>query len=302
MRKILLIISLFQITISLFSQKYISNHTGDYLGQTPPKDSAIIFAPGIISVSNRYEYAFSISPNHDEYFYNAEESEDTTQPSGLLHIKRIGDKWLKPQKANLNQEDLWEQEAFFSPNGNDIYYAVSNVVSDTRYTKIWLSHKTKNGWSKGEVLNSPINESAKRIFYATFSTNGNLYYTNVDSLKIHMSENNNGKYDNFNEIGLPRAGHAYIAPDEDFIIFDSQQSDTYGKTDIYVAFKKIDGNWSEPINLGPQVNTEYLETCPSLSPDGKYIFFGRYNGENETSDIYWISSEIIDNIKENNKI
>jgi len=177
MRKILLIISLFLATISLFSQKYISNHTGNYLGQTPPKDSAIIFAPGIISVTNRGEYAISISPNHDEYFYNTGMSEDTTQPYGLLQIKRIGDKWLKPQQANLNQKGFWEQEAFFSSNGNDIYYAVSVAVSDTVYTKIWVSHKTKNGWGKGELLNSPINETAKRLFYATFSKNGNLVST-----------------------------------------------------------------------------------------------------------------------------
>ena len=32
-----------------------------------------------------------------------------------------------------------------------------------------------------------------------------------------MEENNNGKYDNFNEIGLPRAGHAYIAIDGKYI-------------------------------------------------------------------------------------
>jgi WD40-like Beta Propeller Repeat len=226
-------------------------------------------------------------------------SEDTTQAYGLLHIKRIGDRWLKPQKANLNKKELWEQEAFFSYEGDKIYYAVSVLVSDTVHTKIWVSNKTKNGWAKGELLNSPINESARRVFYATLSKNGNLYYTNVDEVKIHISENNNGKYDNIQEIGLPRAGHAYIAPDEDFIIFDYRRADTYGQTDIYIAFKTSEGSWGEPINLGPQINTEYLETCPSLSPDGKYIFFGRYNDENEKSDIYWISSEIIGKIRKN---
>jgi hypothetical protein len=295
MKKYFLAIIISSLVLGVYSQEFISNHSGDYLGQTPPKDSAIIFAPEIISVVNRGEYAFSISPNHDEYFYNAGESEDTTQPYGLLQIKRIGDKWLKPQKANLNQKGLWEQEAFFSPDGNDIYYA----VSDSGYTKIWLSHKTKDGWSIGERLNSPINESAKRLFYATFSNNGNLYYTNVDEVKIHMSENINGRYDSINDIGLPRAGHAYISPDEQFIIFDSHQSENYGKTDIYIAFKMNNGTWSDPINMGPQVNTEYLETCPSLSPDGKYIFFGRYNDLNEKSDIYWISSDIIHKINRN---
>lgn len=279
------------------TQEYISNYIGDYFGLTPPKDSAIIFAPGVISVTNRGEYALSISPNHDEYFYNTGMSADTTQPYGLLHIKRVGDKWLKPKNANLNQKDFWEQEAFFNYDGNKIYYAVSVLVSDTVHTTLWVSNKTKNGWSDGEPLNSPINASAKRVFYATFSKNGNLYYTNVDSIKIHMSENNNGRYNKFKEIGLPRAGHAYIAPDEDFILFDSRQDDTYGETDIYIAFKTNEGNWGEPINLGSQINTEYLETCPSLSPDGKYIFFGRYNDENEKSNIYWISSSIIDKLK-----
>ena len=296
MKKYFLTIIISYLVLGLYSQEFISNHIGDYLGQTPPKDSAIIFAPEIISVTNRGEYAFAISPNHDEYFYNAGESEDTTQPFGLLHMKRVGDKWLEPQKANLNQVGFWEQEAFFSPDGNEIYYA----VSDSGYTRIWLSHKTKNGWSKGKLLNSPINDSSKRVFYATFSSNENLYYTNVDKLKINMSENDSGTYKSFNEIGLPRAGHAFIAPNEDFIIFDSHQTENYGKTDIYVAFKTIYGNWSNPINLGPQVNTEYLETCPSLSPDGKYIFFGRYNDENEKSNIYWISSEVIDKLREKN--
>lgn len=293
-KRYFLSILILSLVLGSYSQEYIPNHTGDYLGLTPPEDSAIIFAPEIVSVTNRGEYAFSISPDHDEYFYNAGVSADTTQPYGLLQIKRVGDMWLKPQKANLNQEGFWEQEAFFSPDGNDIYYA----VSDSGYTKIWLSHKTKSGWSRGERLNSPINDSSKRVFYATFSNNGNLYYTNVDKLKIHMSEPNNGEYDSFNEIGLPRAGHAYIAPDEDFILFDSRQSDGYGKTDIYIAFKTVSGIWSEPINLGPQINTEYLETCPSLSQDGKYIFFGRYNEVDEKSNIYWISSGIIEELRE----
>lgn len=296
MKKYILAVIISFLAPGLFSQEFISDHTGDYLGQIPPADSAIIFAPGIISVSNRGEYAFAISPIHDEYFYNVGKSEDTTQPYGLVRMKRVGDTWLKPQKANLNQKGFWEQEAFYSPDGNTIFYA----VSDSGYTKIWLSHKTKNGWGKGERLNSPINDSAKRVFYATFSKNGNLYYTNADKLKIYLSENDSGAFAGFHDIGLPRAGHAYIAPDENFIIFDAKQAENYGKTDIYVAFKTIYGNWSEPINLGPQANTEYLETCPSLSPDGKYIFFGRYNDKNEKSDIYWISAEIIDKVREKN--
>ena len=293
MRNLILFLNFLLLSLGLYSQEYIQNHTGDYFGQTLPKDSAVIFAPGIISVPDRSEYGLAISPSHDEIYVTASGTESSDLLKGLIRIKRNGDKWLIPEIANLNQSGLWEQEAFFTSDGNTVYYA----VSDSIFTKIWFSDKTENGWSKGKLLNTPINESAKRLFYNSFSSNGNLYYTNVDEVKIYMSENKNNSYIDYNDIGLPRAGHAFIAPDESFILLDSRQSETFGKLDIYVAFKQEDGSWGEPINLGPKVNTEYLETCPSLSPDGKYIFFGRYNDINEKSNIYWISSIILEELK-----
>lgn len=293
MRTFLLIILAIILNNHCFSQELMPDVKGDYLGQETPKDSAIIFAPEIISITNRYEYALSISPNHDEIYFTAEGSEDPNIINGLIRLKRYGDNWSIPEIANLNQKKLWEQEAFFSQDGKLIYYA----VSDSTETKIWFSEKTKIGWSKGKPLNSPINEASKRLFYATLSENNNLYYTNVDEFKIYKTELLNGVYSEYQEIGLPRSGHAFIAPDESFILIDSRREDNYGKMDIYVAFKQDDGTWSKPINLGPKVNTEFSETCPGLSPDGKFIFFGRYNDENDKSNIYWISSDIINELK-----
>ncbi len=132
MKKLILILALILIVSMSFSQEFILQATGDYFGQNPPQDSAIIFAPGIISVANRYEYALAISPNHDEVFFTAEDSEDSSQLIGLIRIKRSGNNWIEPQRANLNQQEFWEQEAFFSPDGNMVYYA----VSDSATTKI----------------------------------------------------------------------------------------------------------------------------------------------------------------------
>ena len=289
MKKLNLILITFLLCSSVTAQEYLQNFEGDYFGQETPQDSAIMFAPEIVSVTNRYEYGLAISPNHDEYFFTSEGSEDSTYLNGLLSIKRIGDKWLKPQKANLNQEGLWEQEAFFSPDGKTIYYAVAN----NKMVKLWKSEKIENGWSKGIELNSPVNDSSKIIFYATFSDNDNMYYTNVMERKVFMSPNENGEYNKIIDLGLSKGGHGFIAPDESFILIDASGDDSFGKRDIFVAFKTENGKWDEPINLGKKINTKYSETCPSLSPDGKYLFFGRYNDENEKSNIYWISSKVI---------
>ena len=48
--------------------------------------------------------------------------------------------------------------------------------------------------------------------------------------------------------------------------------DGLGSCDIYFsAF--VDGKWSQPYNLGPPVNTSYWETQPSISADGKTLYF-----------------------------
>jgi len=44
-------------------------------------------------------------------------------------------------------------------------------------------------------------------------------------------------------------------------------------TDIYVSRRLINGNWSEPVNLGPEVNTQYSERGPYIHPDGKTLYF-----------------------------
>jgi hypothetical protein len=51
-------------------------------------------------------------------------------------------------------------------------------------------------------------------------------------------------------------------------------------------------------NLGLEVNTEYAETCPSLSSDGQYLFFSRYDEGGAVSNIYWISSSVIGDVFE----
>ena len=52
------------------------------------------------------------------------------------------------------------------------------------------------------------------------------------------------------------------------------------------------------IQWGKPVNTESAETCPSLSPDGRFIFFSRYNEENEVSNVYWVGSTLIQAARE----
>jgi hypothetical protein len=66
------------------------------------------------------------------------------------------------------------------------------------------------------------------------------------------------------------------------------------ETDLYLTLRQPDGSWTKPRNMGPGVNTRYYEIGARISPDKKYMFFGRsngwgYNPTNNTSDIYWVA-------------
>jgi hypothetical protein len=115
-------------------------------------------------------------------------------------------------------------------------------------------------------------------------------------------------------------GDVFIAPDERTIIFSSSQAGGYGNTDLYVSFRRGDGAWTAPQNLGSTINSAYQEYCPSLSPDGKYFFFSSYKRPEQTSvpemrsldeilrlyrqpyngagDVYWVDAAVLQTLRE----
>ncbi len=64
-----------------------------------------------------------------------------------------------------------------------------------------------------------------------------------------------------------------ISNDGSIMVLAMQRGDSYGESDLYVSFKKGERLWSEPKNLGYQVNSIYRESTPFLSDDNKILFF-----------------------------
>lgn len=86
----------------------------------------------------------------------------------------------------------------------------------------------------------------------------------------------------------PYKGALNISQDGEWLIFaaDYGKGRGFGNFDLYISYYTPTG-WSEPQNLGGNINTEFWETAPSLSPDKNALYFtstkpGGYGG----SDIY----------------
>lgn len=82
----------------------------------------------------------------------------------------------------------------------------------------------------------------------------------------------------------PKKGAITSSQDGEWILFAGQFSGQgFGNFDIYKSVYTPKG-WSEPENLGANINTEFWESSPSLSPDNRVLYFssnrpGGYGGK-----------------------
>lgn len=63
-----------------------------------------------------------------------------------------------------------------------------------------------------------------------------------------------------------------LSPDKKDLYFASRRYGGYGGMDIWVSHL-VNGRWSEPENLGPQINTDGDEQCPFMYVDNQTLFF-----------------------------
>ncbi len=85
----------------------------------------------------------------------------------------------------------------------------------------------------------------------------------------------------------PYKGAINVSADGEWMIFAGELSGkTHGSYDLYISYYTPQG-WSDPENLGTNINTGYWESAPSLSPDKRALYFAsnRPNGEGG-SDLY----------------
>lgn len=102
------------------------------------------------------------------------------------------------------------------------------------------------------------NEGNGDIFFSDFSTNRFQDVEHLDNKKINTSS---------------WETHCTVTPDGLNMYFVSDRKGGFGGRDIYRVVKLPDGSWSEPVNLGPNINTPYDEESPFIAVDNKTLYF-----------------------------
>jgi len=263
--------------------------TGDYLGQEPPGDEPVLFAPGIVS-TGMYTRDLAMTPDGSEIYYGVL----LGRFSAILETRRVDGVWTEPEVAPFSRDArFFNLEPAISPDGKRFMFLSTRVGPDREpapgeirsWTNqdIWVMDRDGERWGQPYNLGPPVN-TAGAEFFPSLTRDGTLYFTRGSDdgreSTIWRSRLVGDRYQEPEKLGsrvnsTASQFNAFIAPDESYLIVcTGGREDTRGATDYYVVFRTPDDRWSEPINLGNRVNTpQDAEFSPYVSPDGKYFFF-----------------------------
>ncbi|MFA4853334.1 MAG: putative Ig domain-containing protein, partial [Bacteroidales bacterium] len=293
-----------------FSLVVVNTQTGnisiDYLGQTPPGDSAIIFAPGKISLESRFEQCIAFSPDGKELVFGV--SNSNWNYMSIFIMKYDGSSWSEPIKAPFLGDTDNGLTPIYSYDNSKIFFTSHRPQYPA--LDIWMSERTETGWKAPVKMGPPINTPSIE-FEVSISANNTLYFSStrpggIGDQDNYSSKLEDGKYKNAINLGSPINSNKgndtpFIARDESYLIFASDRVGSYetDKRDLYISYRKNDNTWTNPKNMGSKINTTGYDLFPYVSPDNKYMFFTRRDSwlNSSPSKIYWISASIIDDLK-----
>jgi hypothetical protein len=266
--------------------------TGPYLGQKPPGMTPEIFAPGIVSRDGQ-QGKLSFSPDQREVIF-WERAADGKSMS-IIRMTRTEDVWGPPEPMPFSTE-FTNMEPTLSPDGRKLFFVsdrpLNNKAEANKTPDLWYVEKVGGAWGEPINLGSPVNGdgvevqpfmSADHYFYFCRPP-GEIYCSMIVDAKmqtpVKLSE----------AINKGRVSSPCLPPDCTYMIFHSNLAGGHGGYDLYVSFKDESGNWTEAKNMD-NINTPVDEGGPTISPDGKYLFFSR------DGNIHWVSTRIIEELR-----
>jgi peptidoglycan-associated lipoprotein len=181
--------------------------------------------------------------------------------------------------------------------GDRVSFASARNASNPEYTwnaKPYLDLYEGNVSDQGALINvlpfpkeinTPTHESS-----ATFSDDAKtMYFSRTNdkkvrvgdekyaSIKIFKAEFIEGKWDKITALpfcsDVYSTEHPYLSSDEKTLYFASDMPGSLGSFDIYKVGINEDGTYTNPVNLGPMVNTIHREQFPFMTSDEKVLYF-----------------------------
>ncbi|MBL0340130.1 MAG: PD40 domain-containing protein [Bacteroidetes bacterium] len=272
----------YRLIICLMLLSLFSNYTANSQGNLG------IVAPFLPDVFSRFPVVRDLTMTADgsEVYFTAQSP--LSEISSIVCMKKKMGKWLEPELTNFSS-GYQDMEPFISHDGKKLYFVSNRPLDQTTKADkdfdIWLVERkdVESEWTAPVNLGLPVN-SKENEFYPSVAISGNLYFTcdgpnSKGKDDIFISKFINGNYaipvsvgDAINTEGYEF--NAFVAPDESFLLFTCyNRKDGFGSGDLYISFSSSPASWSEPLNLGPEINSPQMDYCPFMAGNTDFLYF-----------------------------
>ncbi|MDB4061220.1 OmpA family protein [Vicingaceae bacterium] len=188
-----------------------------------------------------------------------------------------------------------------SPDNQFLFFTRKTIVDsksvfgEQEKELFFQSRKRYNGtYSKGIPMGTPFNSGNSHQGGSSISVDNKLLFITIVSPSytkdgrsysngdIYYSDFYDGNWSALKSIGehingqFTWEGQPSISADNQILYFSSarETSDThYGGMDLYKVERLLNGNWGNPINLGPKINTSGDEKSPFMHSDSYTLYF-----------------------------
>ncbi|TXB61713.1 OmpA family protein [Phaeodactylibacter luteus] len=244
---------------------------------------AVGVSPAVNSIFG--EYAPVLSADGEWlYFCRFDEKDEN-----IYRSKRLGpEEWARPEAvAELNSTTNHEAPLSISTDGQQLLmYQGGEVMYATRTGSGWSAKKPffeearRPDWQGMTVLNSSgdVAVFAARSIWCTGARNEH----NID-LFLSFREADGSWGDPINlgpALNTPFEDRSpFLHPDMRTLYFSSNGHGGFGDLDVYVSRRQGEGwlDWSEPVNLGKEINGPGQDWGYRISTDGKWAYFSGFS-------------------------
>ena len=209
------------------------------------------------------------------------------QPQSLIEdivVERLNE--------NINSQ-YHETRPLIAPDGKTLYYSRANhpenIGGEKDENDIWYSEL--NGetgeWNKSKNIGLPLNNKGSN-YISSITPDGNVMtvllgnkYTKKNKMKPGVSVSTKSSegwsqpqaLDIINPFIETTDGNYFLANNRKVLIMAIERYDAFGGKDIYISFLQRDNRWTEPLNLGNDINTAHMESSPYLAADNETLYF-----------------------------
>lgn len=265
------------------------------------------------------EYGPVVSPDGRKIFFTGRDREDNIGGEDVFVSHYINNRWIisKPLAGKINTESN-EYVNSISADGNTLVL-FGNYLNALGRGDNFYTEKTKNGYTEIIQFPEPINSKwwdadayltadGKAIIFSSerpggvgeFKPKGDyyhgMYWGNTDLyVVVKEADGSWGKTAiNLGEtINTPYTERTpFLHPDGKTLYFSSDGHPGLGKSDVFKSVRLNDSlwtEWSEPVNLGKEINTPREDWGYKVSTDGTRAYFSTVHdvGFGE-EDIYYV--------------